>query len=78
MDDSSGYSPHHPWYYRENKPLPVEEIEPADASICTRICVLSRIREKLEAELKTAEAELQRDIEQYLDFVENGEDALSS
>lgn len=74
MDNSSDCSPHDPWYYREDPPPPVEEIEPAD----TPVYILPKSRKKLEAKLEKAQADLQRDIERYLDLAQNGEAALSA
>jgi hypothetical protein len=63
--------PSNPWYYECHEPLPVEEIEPATFSYD-----IPRTREKQESELIKTEGDLHRDIERYLDLVENDEDAL--
>jgi hypothetical protein len=68
------YPPSHPWYYRDNAPLPVAEIPPADPSIYDD---LPRSRAKLETELAQTRAALAKDIERYQDLAANGENALS-
>jgi hypothetical protein len=66
--------PSHPWYYRDNAPLPVAAIPPADPALYDD---LPRTREKRAAELAEARAALAHDIERYQDLVTNGEAALS-
>ena len=68
------YPPSHPWYYRENAPLPVAAIEPADAEVFDH---LPLTRKALAAELAAARAALAQDIARYQDLAANGENALS-
>ncbi len=62
-----GYEPSHPWFYKFNKPLPPEEIEPATIA---KDCIP-------QDDLKNAEAELETEIRGYRILVEKGAEALS-
>jgi hypothetical protein len=73
----SGYSPYHPWYYKDNAPIPVDKIKTADYPKELIETKFIGKPDKLQELLKSEKESLAKDIAQYQELIEKGADALS-